>query len=94
MGHIHHEALRLLRETMIGVPEATTKHDDVCRGCVLGIFSKATFPNTNNGAKGVLKLIHYNICGLFFVKSLRVYDYFVTFIDDYFRKTWIYFLTT
>ena len=28
------------------------------------------------------------------ITSLKGYDYYVTFIDDFFRKTWIYFLKT
>ena len=43
MGHIHHGALRLLREIVIGVPEVSTEHDDVCKGCLLGKFAKASF---------------------------------------------------
>ena len=36
MGHLHHGALRMLREIVIGVPVLSVEHDDVCRGCVLG----------------------------------------------------------
>ena len=47
MGHIHHGALRLLRETVIGVPEVSTKHDDVCKGCVLWKFMKESSPRSD-----------------------------------------------
>ena len=40
-------ALKLLRETVIGVPEVRTKHDNVCKGCVLGKFTKASFPRSD-----------------------------------------------
>lgn len=43
MGHLHHGPLRMLRETVIGVPELSTEHDDVCTGCVLGKYAKANF---------------------------------------------------
>jgi len=43
MGHLHHEALRMLKETVTGVPVLSTEHDDLCRGCVLGKYAKTTF---------------------------------------------------
>ena len=46
MGHLHHGALRILRSTVIGVPDLSTERDDVCRGCVLGKYAKATFPRS------------------------------------------------
>ena len=94
MGHIHHGALRLLRETVTGVPEVSTEHDDVCKGCVLGKFAKASFPRSDTRSKGVLDLVHSDVCGPMPTKSLRGYEYYVTFIDDFSRKTWIYFLKT
>lgn len=79
---------------VIGIPEVSTEHNDACKGCVLGKFSKATFPSSDSRNKGVLELIHSDICGPLSTRSLRGYGYFVTFIDDCFRKTWIYFLKT
>ena len=94
MCHSHHGALRLLRETVTGVPEVSTEHDDVCKGCVLGKFAKASFPRSDTRSKGVLDLVHSDVCGPMPTKSLRGYEYYVTFIDDFSRKTWIYFLKT
>ncbi|KAH9326461.1 hypothetical protein KI387_006639, partial [Taxus chinensis] len=77
-----------------GVPEVSTEHDDVCKGCVLGKFAKASFLRSDTISKGVLDLVHSDVCGPMSTKSLRGYEYFVTFIDDFSRKTWIYFLKT
>ena len=44
--------------------------------------------------KGTLELIHSDVCGPMPSMSLSVYEYYVKFIDDYSRKTWIYFLKT
>jgi len=94
MGHLHHGALRMPKETVTGVPELRTKYDDVCRGCVLGKYAKATFPRSDNRVDGMLGLIHPNICGPMSIRALNGVGYFVTFIDDHSRKTWIYFLKT
>jgi len=57
MGHLHHRALRILRKTVIGVPNLSTERDDVCRGCALGKYAKAAFPRSHNRAKSVLVVI-------------------------------------
>ena len=80
------------QRVITGLPELSTKHSNVCKGCALGKYSKATFPNSNNRAKGILELVHSDICGPMSSHPLRGYEYFITFIDDFSRKTWIYFL--
>ena len=94
MGHLHHGALKILQKTVTGVPELSTKRDDVCKGCVLGKYAKATYQRSNNRNKGVLDLIHTDIYGPMSTRALSGAEYFVTFIDDHSRKAWIYFLKT
>lgn len=94
MGHMHHGALRIIRKTVTGVPDLSTERDDVCRGCALGKYAKAAFPNSKNRAKSVVGLTQSDICGPMSTKALSGVEYFVTFIDDHSRKTWIYFLKT
>lgn len=48
----------MLKETMTGIPEVYTKHDDVWKGSVLGKFVEVTFPRTDSRASGVLQLVH------------------------------------
>ena len=42
----------------------------------------------------MLGIIHSDICGAMSTRALSGAKYFVTFIDDHSRKTWIYFLKT
>ena len=49
--------------------------------------------NLNHSARK-LELIHSDVCGPVPSTYLSGYEYYVTFIDDYSRKTWIYFLKT
>ena len=58
MGHIHYGALKLLHEMTKGVPEVSTKHDDVCKGYMLEKFAKAYFPRSDTRSKGFLDLVH------------------------------------
>jgi len=92
--HLHHGALRILRKTVSGVLELSTERDDVCIWCARGKYAKAMFSRSNNRSHSVLGLIHSDICGPMSIKDLSGAEYFVTFIDDHSRKTWIYFLKT
>ena len=87
MGHLHHGALIILGKTLSGVLELSTERDDVCKGCALGKYAKATFSRSHNRGKSVLGLIHSDIFGPISTKTLSGGKYFVTFIDDHSRKT-------
>jgi transposase InsO family protein len=50
--------------------------------------------SNDSGSKEILDLIHSDVCGPMTVASLNGYLYYVLFIDDHSRKTWIYFLKT
>ena len=94
MANLHHGALKVLRELVTCLAELSTKHSDVCKGCALGKYSKIAFPSSDSRTTSILELVHSDICGPMSSQSLRGYEYFVTFRDDFSRKTWIYFLRT
>jgi transposase InsO family protein len=50
------------------------------------------FEKTNLLATRPLKLIHTDICSPITPDSFSGKEYFITFIDDYSRKCWVYFL--
>ena len=41
---------------------------------------------------GILEMVHSDVFGLVTMPSLGGYMYYVSFIDYFSRKTWIYFL--
>ena len=53
---------------------------------------KCPFPKSETKTKGTLELIHSYVCGPMPSTSLSSFEYYIKFIDDYSRKTWIYFL--
>ena len=53
---------------------------------------KIPFPSSDNKAKDILYMVHSDVCGSMTTMSLSGYVYYVSFIDDYSHKTWIYFL--
>jgi hypothetical protein len=76
---------------VIGVPKIQIQHKGVCKGCSLGKNVKGSFPRRENRSKEILDLIHSHGCGPMMVASLNGYLYYVLFIDDHSKKTWIYF---
>ena len=59
---------------------------------MLGKFTKDVFPSSDNRSARVLDLVHIDVCGPMSQASLCGCEYYLTFIDDHSRKTWIYFL--
>ena len=62
-GHLHYEALPKLQNSVTGMPNILNDHDGVCRGCVLGKNVKGSFPSSSKRSKGILDLVHSDICG-------------------------------
>ena len=52
---------------------------------------KKPFLRNDSKVKGILNIIHSDVCGLMTATSLSGYVYYVSFIDDFSRKTLIYF---
>ena len=65
----------------------------MCRGCALGKYTKTSFPSNDHRATGVLDLVHSDVYGTMSTVSLSGHEYYVSFIDDYSRKTWIFLKT-
>ena len=55
-----------------------------------GKNTKKTFPSSESKKKGILEIIHSNVCGSMSSSSLSGYVYYVSFIVDFSRKAWIY----
>jgi hypothetical protein len=94
MAHLHHGALRVLRELVTGVPDFSSEHHELCKGCTLGKYTKTAFPSSDSRAAGILDLIHSDVCGPMSSASLTGSLYYVVFIDDFSQKSWIFFMKT
>ncbi|KAJ0851519.1 putative RNA-directed DNA polymerase [Helianthus annuus] len=93
-GHVNMDTLIKMENKglVFGLPKIT-KDGDVCEGCVSGKQSRKAFQKkTTWQASKPLQLIHSDICGPMRTESIGGCRYFITFIDDYSRKTWVYFL--
>jgi hypothetical protein len=93
LGHIREKGLQLLHGK--GMVEGMSKFSldfDFCEHCIYGNKNWVRFPSGATRAEGILQLVHKNVFGPVSIPSLGKYVYYVSFIDDFSRKTWIYFL--
>jgi hypothetical protein len=60
----------------------------------MGKYTKPVFPHSDSRSKGILDLIHLDVYGPMSAVSIGGFNYYVSFIDDSSRKTWIYFMKT
>ena len=93
-GHLNFGGLQLLskKKMVRGLP-SISHPDQVCEGCLLGKQFKKSFPKESSSrAQKLLELIHTDVCGPIKPSSLGKSNYFLFFIYDFSRKTWVYFL--
>ena len=69
---MHYRALPLASKAVEGLPKIQEKHG-VCKGCAKGKNTKKTFPSSESKAKGILEIIHFDVCGPMSSSSLSEY---------------------
>jgi hypothetical protein len=85
LAHINYKALPYVSKAVTGLPEFKFDHEGVCNGCAQGKNIMNPFLKRDSKAKGILELIHSDVCGPMSSTSINGYVY-------YSRKTWVYFL--
>ena len=63
---------------------------EFCEHCVLGKQRKVKFGTGIHNTKGILDYVHSDVWGPAKTPSLGGRYYFVTFIDDFFRRVWVF----
>lgn len=100
LGHASAKRIRSIMETTLGRKISTQeckvawKTLPVCDVCMYAKQVRKPFPTQGSRATNVLDLIHTDVCGKLYPASYNRKHYFVTFIDDFSRYTWIYFLAS
>jgi hypothetical protein len=88
MGHIGEKGLRDMNNTGMveGFPECGLEVD-FCEYCIYGKQIRVRFPSRVTRENGILELVHYDVFGPITVPSLGGSLCYVSFIDDFSRKT-------
>ena len=93
LGHIGEKGLRILHGN--GMVEGMSNFSldfDFCENCVYGKQNQVSFPSGAKWANNILELVQSDVFGPVSVPSLGKSMYYVSFIDEFSRNTWIYFL--
>jgi hypothetical protein len=92
MGHIGEKGLQAMqRKGMVeGFPKCGLEVN-FCEHCIYGKQSWVRFPSGATGENGILELVLSDVLRLITMPSLGGSLYYVSFIDYFSRKTWIYF---
>jgi len=65
---------------------------DLCKFCIMDRQCRVAFSTSQHKTKCLLDLIHTDVSGPPLVASIGGARYYITFIDDFSRKIWVYFL--
>ena len=93
-GHLKFNGLRTLhqKQMVTGLPMITST-SKVCEECVVSKQHRDQFPTGKAWrAQNLLERVHSDICGPINPISNGKKKYFISFIDDFSRKAWVYFL--
>lgn len=94
MGHLNFSDVNRLPECTEGVSLTSDKKKlpVICTTCLKGKQSRLPFNHTGSRASELLEVIHSDLCGPMEIPSLGGMKYFLTFVDDYSRSVYVYFL--
>jgi len=93
LGHANFDSLKMMaRKKMLKVLPSIIHLNQLCERCLVGKqFCKSFLNESILRASQNLQEIHDNVCGSIKPCLLDKNLYFLFFIDDYSRKTWLYF---
>lgn len=89
MGHMNYSDLKKLDIEGIELIKKENQNN-ACVVCLKGKQAKLPFNKCGNRANELLELIHSDVCGPMETLSLGGARYYVTFIDDFSRKVFVY----
>src|SRR5450432_878347 len=97
LGHLNYSDIRKLMNMATGIrisPEIDNKDLKFCTLCLEGKMHCRYNKQSLTRASRKLELIHSDLCGPFPTNSVSGSRYFIIFVDDATRYTWVYFLKT
>ncbi len=93
LGHLNMASLKKLENMVNGMNLKEVPLHHVCEACMEGKHQRTSFPKDEaSRASKLLELVHSDVCGPMKTTSRGGARYFVTFIDDFLKKTHVYLL--
>jgi transposase InsO family protein len=97
LGHLNYKTMiKLVKGNLMrGMPTKTFENCETCVACQKGKQHRVSFKSkTVNTNTEPLHLLHMDLFGPVFVKSLNKKSYCLVVTDDFSRFTWVFFLAT
>ena len=94
LGHINFDNLINMskNEAVRDLPSLKNLSGSVCKQCQHGKQTRVRFKTKEYSTTKPLEIVHTDICGPMRTKGMKGEKYFLLFVDDYNRKTWLYLL--
>ncbi|KAL0413379.1 UNVERIFIED_CONTAM: Retrovirus-related Pol polyprotein from transposon TNT 1-94 [Sesamum radiatum] len=89
LGHISKNRIRRLVDIK-SLEIDDLDHLPTCESCLKGKMTKKPFVGQSTIAKGLLDLVHTDVCGPLSVPAREGFSYFITFTDDHSRYGYVY----
>ena len=89
--HLNHDYIKQLSRRPASGIHLKSEVGNKCEVCVLGKLCKKPFHTSESRASGILELVHKDLCYIT-PQSHGGAKYFLSFLDDYPRKCFTYFL--
>ena len=93
LTHMSEKGLQLLAKQSL-IPMVKDKSSNCCDYCLFGKQHRVSFQKNFTRKLEKLELVYFDVCRPMEIDLLDGNKYFVTFIDDASRKTWVYLLHT
>lgn len=97
LGHLNSSDLEKMKDGAVIGMSYTDKSQITksnCKVCCEGKQTRLPFPHAGNRSTGLLDTVHADICGPMETRSIGGSKYFLLFVDDYSKMTFVYFLKT
>ncbi|KAH9753489.1 Integrase catalytic domain-containing protein [Citrus sinensis] len=89
LGHAGEKSLQTLMRHGLLKGTKTCKLN-FCEHCVVGKKTRVKFGTTNHNTREILEYVHSDVWGPTKTASIGGSHYFVTFVDDFSRRVWVY----
>ena len=94
LGHVNYSKLsEMVKKSMLkALPQLDVRTNMICAGCQYGKAHQLPYKESKFKAKEPLELIHSDVFGPVKQPSIGGMRYMVTFIDDFSRYVWVFFM--
>lgn len=89
MGHANEQYVKKACSLVTGI-DSVSNSIGKCVVCAKGKQTRCSFKSIGTRAKNILDLVHSDVCGPMSQTSHGGANYFVLFVDDFSRKTFLY----